>query len=62
MDSKLNFQILDGMQNALGGVLRGAGDFILENKSPMQLIGRPTTGTVMNFIGYYAVSIPLYFG
>ena len=38
-------QFFDGMQTLCGGVLRGA--------------GLPTRGTIMNFIGYYLVGVPL---
>jgi MATE family multidrug resistance protein len=39
--------ILDAVQTICGGILRGA--------------GRPHIGTISNFIGYYLVSMPLFF-
>lgn len=41
-------KIFDGLQNILCGILRGA--------------GKPTAGSIMNFVGYYLIAMPLYFG
>lgn len=36
---------MDGVQTVAGGILRGT--------------GQPTRSTIINFVGYYGISIPL---